>query len=81
MTLDKLLKVISSIEKIKVVDYDTMETLYDNLYPIELKAIAPVSGVDLEDYTVKTVGSLLDWKRNTTYTVIMVHKCEVEYGE
>lgn len=81
MTLDRLLMVMSSIEKIKVVDFETMETIYDNLYPIELKAIAPVSGVDLEDYTVKTVGSLLDWNKNMTYTVIMVHKCEVQYGE
>ena len=81
MTLEELMKVITPVEKLKIIDFDTMETLYDNLYPIEILSLAGSSEVDLSEFTVKTIGSLLDWQRNTTFIVIMVRKVTVRYGE
>lgn len=81
MTLKELLRVVSSIEKLKVVDFDTMETIYDNLNSSEIISLSVASGVDLSDFTVKTVGSLLNWQMNTTFIVIMVREVIVEYGE
>ena len=81
MTLKELLRVVSSVEKLKVIDFDTMETIYDNLYPHEILSLAGSSGVDLSDFTVKTVGSLLNWQLNTTFIVIMVREVIIEYGE
>lgn len=81
MTLKDMLKYITPIEKLKVVDFMTMETLYDNVYPTELVALAGASEVNLHDWVVKSMGSLLDWNRNTTYIVIIVKSNEVKYGE
>lgn len=81
MTLRELLQVVSPVEKIKVVDFDTNETLFDNIYKIELEALAGVSEVTLDDYKVMTIGSLLDWNRNTTYITIIVRKVVCKYGE
>ena len=81
MTLKELLQVVSPVEKIKIVDFDTNETLFDNIYKIELEALAGVSEVTVDDYKVMTIGSLLDWNRNTIYITIIVRKVVCNYGE
>ena len=81
MTLAGILRFITPIEKLKVVDFDTNDTLYDNVYPADIITLAGASGVDLHDWSVRSMGSLLDWNRNTTYIVIMVKSSEVKYGE
>lgn len=81
MTLKDMLRYITPIEKLKVVDFMTMDTLYDNVYPADIVTLAGASGVDLHDWSVYSMGSLLDWNRNTTYIVIMVKSNEVKYGE
>ena len=74
MTLKDFVNVVSPVEKLKVVDFDSMETIYNNLYSIELKAIESVDEVDFDDFYVKSIGSLLEWVKSETYIVVMVKK-------
>lgn len=74
LTLKDFVNVVSPVEKLKVVDFDSMETIYNNLYSIELKAIESVDEVDFDDFYVKSIGSLLEWVKSETYIVVMVKK-------
>ena len=81
LTLKDIVNNVSPVEKLKVVDFDSMETIYDNLYSIELKAIESVDKVDFNDFYVKSIGSLLDWAKSETFIVVMVKCGGARYAE
>ena len=81
MTLKDIVNVVSPVEKLKVINFDSMETIYDNLYSIELKTIESVDEVDFDNFYVKSIGSLYDWSKGGTYIVVMVKCGGTRYAE